>query len=419
MSKSKLLLLATIAAVGIMPAGMAHAQNVLVNSDFSQGAPSTMGNHVNQFSPPGWTFGPGQSPNVVTVDGPGGYNYGTNGPQSDATGTGNIQHYLDIANGGNSFYQTFTPTCSGNVEFGGAFSTRGNGAARASIAIRQGNGLNGTLVGTTQQTNLPRGTSMTDPWRQVSYTTALQAGQTYSFVVTMDNNSNFDDGFVEFDNCPSTDSMIDLCCTPWTETKSGAALQPVPGPGGLFSNYTVKYQAIASSNTQMVAYANYLDAVDPAFEDLKGTFTVAAYGNGATPNSSGVSVPGAGQQQVNWGGTNGTYPSNAFWSGFPFQQNTWYGFTTTVIARDAQRNDLGLFEESCEPTTVYYRVQSMGGARSMVAGRPAQGSSGGFILQKSDGRRITSSEVLETKPKENRFDRRDIRKRPEPRQQRR
>ncbi|GGX60691.1 hypothetical protein GCM10011309_08160 [Litorimonas cladophorae] len=419
MSKSKLLLLATIAAVGIMPAGMAHAQNVLVNSDFSQGAPSTMGNHVNQFSPPGWAFGPGQSPNVVTVDGPGGYNYGTNGPQSDATGTGNIQHYLDIANGGNSFYQTFTPTCSGNVEFGGAFSTRGNGAARASIAIRQGNGLNGTLVGTTQQTSLPRGTSMTDPWRQVSYTTALQAGQTYSFVVTMDNNSNFDDGFVEFDNCPSTDSMIDLCCTPWTETKSGAALQPVPGPGGLFSNYTVKYQAIASSNTQMVAYANYLDVVDPAFEDLKGTFTVAAYGNGATPNSSGVSVPGAGQQQVNWGGTNGTYPSNAFWSGFPFQQNTWYGFTTTVIARDAQRNDLGLFEESCEPTTVYYRVQSMGGARSMVAGRPAQGSNGGFILQKSDGRRITSSEVLETKPKENRFDRRDIRKRPEPRQQRR
>jgi len=418
MSKSKILLISTIATIGFLPTSAAHAQNVLVNSDFSTGAPSSMGNHVNQFSPSGWTFGNGQRPNVVTVDGPGGYNYGSNGPESDATGSGNIQHYLDIANGGNSFYQSFTPTCSGNVEFGGAFSTRANGAASASIAIRQGDGLNGSLVGTTQRITLPRGNSKTDPWRRVSYTTALQANQTYSFVVTMDNNSNFDDGFVEFDNCPETDSMIDLCCTPWTEIKSGAALQPVPGPGGLFSNYTVKYQAVASSNAQMTAYSNYLDAVNPAFEDLKGTFTVAAHGTGATPSPSGSSVPGAGQQQVNWGGSNGTYPSNAFWSGFPFQQNVWYGFTTTIIARDAQRQDMGLFEERCEPTTVYYRVQSMGGARLMVAGRPGSSSSG-FVLQKSDGRRITSSEVLETKPKDTRFDRRDIRKRPEPRQQRR
>ena len=401
LSKFKLLLLTTLTSAMILPAGMAHAQNVLVNPDFSTNAPTSMGNHVNGFSPPGWTFGPGQRPNVVTVDGPGGYNYSTNGPESDATGIGEVQHYLDIANGGNSFYQTFTPECSGNVDFGGAFSTRANGRALASIAIRQGNGLNGALVGTTQQISMAGGTSMTDPWTQVSYTTALQAGQTYSFVVTMDNNSNFDDGFVEFDNCPTSDTMIDLCCTPWTEIKSGAALQPVPGPGGLYSNYTVKYQAVASTNAQMTAYANYLDAVNPAFEDLKGTFTVAAYGNGSTPSSSGTPVNGAGQQQVNWGGTNGTTPSNVWWNGYPFQQNTWYGFTTTVIARDNRRQDLGLFEEKCEPTTVYYRVQSIGGNARIagVAGGSTGATGSGFILQKSDGRRVTSTKSLAAAPK--------------------
>ena len=396
MSKFKIVLISTLAAIGVMPAGIAHAQNVLVNPDFSTNAPTSMGNHVNSFNPPGWTFGNGQRPNVVTVDGPGNYNYGTNGPESDASGVGSVQHYLDIANGGNSFYQSFTPECSGNVRFGGAFSTRGNGQARASIAIRENDGLTGTLVGTTQQISMARGTSMTDPWTDVSYTTTLTGGNTYSFVVTMDNNSNFDNGFVEFDNCPQSDTMINLCCTPWTEIKSGAALQPVPGAGGLYSNYSVKYQSVAASNTQMVAYANYLDAVNPAFEDLKGTFTVAAYGNGTNPSTSGVPVPGAGQQQVNWGGSNGTYPSNTFWNGFPFQQDTWYGFTTTVIARDSQRQDLDLFSDSCEPTTVYYRVQSLGGNRSSITGIIQGGNSDGFILQKSDGRRITSTKALKT-----------------------
>lgn len=395
MSKYKLLLMASITSAMILPASLAQAQNVLVNPDFSTNAPTSMGNHVNEFTPPGWTFGPGQRPNVVTVDGPGNYNYGTNGPESDATGGINTpQHYLDIANGGNSFYQTFTPECSGNVRFGGAFSTRANGFARASIAIRENDGLTGALVGTTQQITMSGGTSMTDPWTQVSYTTALTAGTTYSFVVTMDNNSNFDDAFVEFDKCPQTDNLIDLCCTPWTEIKSGAALQPVPGPGGLFSNYGVKYQAVPANNAQMSAYANYLDAINPAFEDLKGTFTVAAHGNGTTPSSSGTSVPGVGPEQVNWGGTNSTYPSNIWWAGFPFQQDVWYGFTTTIIARDSQRRDLGLFEEKCEPTTVYYRVQSLGGNARIVGG-----GSAGFILQKSDGRRITSSKSLATTPK--------------------
>ena len=414
MSKSKLLLFTTIAAIGILPAGLAHAQNVLTNPGFEDNVASY--NNGNNFPSGvvGWTFASGQGPNVVKVDGPNGYNYGTNGPESDAnasTGSGTPQHYLDIRDGSNSFHQTFTPECSGNVRFGGSFSGRGNRGARASIAIREGsNGGSGALVGATNQVTIPSGNSQTTPWTDVSYTTSLNAGQTYSFVVTMDNQANFDDGYVEFDNCPSTDSMINLCCTPWTEIKSGAALQPVPGPGGLFSNYTVKYQAVASTNAQMVAYANYLDAVVPAFEDLKGTFTVAAYGNGSTPSSSASNVSGAGQQQVNWGGTNSTYPSNAFWSGYPFQQDTWYGFTTTVIARDAQRQDLGLFEENCEPTTVYYRVQSMGGARSMINGRTAPGSSSNFILQKSDGRRITSTEVLKTTPKkvDPRLIRRDI-----------
>ena len=102
------------------------AQNILVNGGFESNPPSGLGNNIGHSVSP-WTLGSGNSSNVVRVDGPGGYDYGTAGPQSDASGvTNSPRHYLDITNGSNNFYQSFTPKCSGTVTAGGFFSTRAN-----------------------------------------------------------------------------------------------------------------------------------------------------------------------------------------------------------------------------------------------------------------------------------------------------
>ncbi|HKR64362.1 MAG TPA: hypothetical protein VJZ00_11575 [Thermoanaerobaculia bacterium] len=179
----------------------AFAQNVLVNGDFESSGPPALvnGNNINHPAPP-WVFGSGNQPNVVQVDGPGGYNYSNNGPESDAThpGAGIPQHYLDIANGSNDFYQSFTPKCDGVVVFGGSFSTRADSSGTATVTLRKGVGTSGAIVGVTNTVTLPAGNSATDPWTPVSYTATMVAGQTYSFVVSMDNNMNFDEGFVRY-----------------------------------------------------------------------------------------------------------------------------------------------------------------------------------------------------------------------------
>ncbi len=177
--------------------------NELLNADFETNPPTGYGNHIGWPILP-WVLGSGQTSNVVEVDGPGGLDWlGNWGPESDASapGAGIPQHYLDIASGENTFYQTFSPECSGEVNFGGYFSTRANLPGQASVTIREGTGLNGAVVGVTTTVNLPGGNSEIDPWTLVEDSVFLTAGNTYSFIVFMDNNMNFDNGFVE-SGCP-------------------------------------------------------------------------------------------------------------------------------------------------------------------------------------------------------------------------
>lgn len=194
-----------LAAALLLGMTMPALSNVLTNGDFEDTPPGNMGNNFTNVGAP-WIYGSGQGPNVVKVDGVGGYNYGSNGPESDASGAfaGVPQHYLDIRDGDNDFYQLFTPLCTGEVIYSASFSTRANGAGVAGITIVQDS--DGSIVGARQQTNLPAGNSMTDPWIQVSYTTSLTAGTAYRFLVDMDNNMNMDNAVVEFtENCPAYD----------------------------------------------------------------------------------------------------------------------------------------------------------------------------------------------------------------------
>ena len=94
--------------------------------------------------------------------------------------------------------------CTGNIELGGFFSTRANSPGTARVRLYEGVGTGGNLVGQSTTVNLPGGTSASDPWTQVSTTLPVQTGTVYSFVVNMNNSTNFDEAFINQPNCLTT-----------------------------------------------------------------------------------------------------------------------------------------------------------------------------------------------------------------------
>ena len=342
-------------AVSLLAAGTGLAQNVLVNSDFESNPPPNFGNNI------GWSIAPwiraGSRSNVVTVDGPGGYDYGTNGPESDASapGAGIPQHYLDIANGTNYFYQTFTPRCSGLVTFGGFFSTRANLNGTARVEIHQGNdGPLGTLVGATNSVSLTEVISKTAPWAKVSFTATLAASRTYSFVVYMDNNLNFDNGFVTYvDHC-----LPDPCCPPWSLStleesllpKSSDVSSPVVGAA-----FTLLFKPTAAVSGAMQAYINYLNLVNPAITQITIQFKLYDGGTGSTPvigTQLGTSY------YVTWsaGSTTGPFPPPTFFSdpAETLRIDHWYIVHTNIYLENGQT----FFSDSCANNDVMVRPQS-------------------------------------------------------------
>ena len=188
----------------------ANAQNLIANPGFENNPPAANGNNIGHGVAP-WTLGPGNQSNVVKVDGPGGFNYGNGGPQSDASnngtgaGAGVQQHYLDIASGANDFYQSFqVPLCGSasgqtrQVNFSGWFSTRDNLSGNGAIRIRSGAGLAGAILATVTVSLPAPASSGTAPWVLASGTVTVQAGNTISYVVSMDNNLNFDEASLSF-----------------------------------------------------------------------------------------------------------------------------------------------------------------------------------------------------------------------------
>jgi hypothetical protein len=232
----------------------ATGPNVLVNGDFENNPPPNLGNNIGWPIPP-WVLGTsGQTSNVVKVDGV--YNYGTNGPWLDASGSAVSvkRHYLDIANGSNDFYQSFTPQCSGEVDFGGFFSTRANLPGTASVRIVQGVGTGGPVIGATNTISLPGGNSAHDPWTPVSFTVNVTAFTTYSFVVQMDNNMNFDEGFVRYRiDCGSTPTPTPTpTSTPPTPTPTSTPCAQVTGEARCLPNGGYSYTFTVTNNSGSV-----------------------------------------------------------------------------------------------------------------------------------------------------------------------
>lgn len=203
-------LLTILLGAGALPASVA-AQNQIENSGFEEFEGPSLGNNLNNTSIGDWQTTGNSGTNVVRVDGPGEvpgqpgeFEY-VRGPEFDATnpGAGIRQQYLDVIDGSDDFFQTFTAaSCPipGQVQryrISGFFSSRADRAGNSlsgsgAIRIREGAGVTGDIVAgpdlsLTIQDRLN--------WTQVSGDYVLVPGETYSFVVSMDNNINFDDAF--------------------------------------------------------------------------------------------------------------------------------------------------------------------------------------------------------------------------------
>lgn len=396
---------------------VASAQaNQLQNPGFESNPPSTgWGNHINHSISP-WVLGGGDASNVIKVDGGSSYTPGNQGPHADASGAsaGTVRHYLDIANGSNDFYQTFTAQCSGKVDFGGYFSTRGNASGGARVTLRKDAGFNGNVVGQTNQVNLAGGNSAKDPWTRVSYTANIVAGSVYSMVVSMGNNMNFDEAFVNFEtDCnpgspsggvavPSypidlvagavialPDVAADPCCPPINKNVIPEQLTPIfQTNGGSGANYRLNFSATPQFNSQMQGYLNYVHTMKPAINALISTWRI--YDKGAStsnnpPTSNGLGSM-VGQFFTNFRTTQPPQHGNMA-AGYPMQPNHWYRVQVGTYFNNNQR----FFPKKCESSQ--YLVNWRFNKSAMQQG----GNAGDLIV--SDGRKVLASVKVMAKGK--------------------
>ncbi|MEP1229720.1 MAG: hypothetical protein ABJG88_03505 [Litorimonas sp.] len=274
--KIKFLLSAVPFILATMSYGTASAQTnveLLGNPGFEDFNAPLFGNNLNTVSIAPWILGTGDDPNVVRVDGVGGQDY-IRGPEIDAAnpGPGINQHYLDIINGSNDFYQPFTvsacPSLSSQTYRAvGSFSSRANRAGNAlqtngSMTIRNGSGPTGTIVAGPDLSvaNLQNRTT----WTTLSGNFDLIPG-TYSFVVQMGDNANFDGSSLQ---------LTSLCLT---ATNNDYSATPIPASGGV---------------TPSVFVNDDIDSQTPTSSTVDVTLTNTGGVTGATINPDGtINIP--------------------------------------------------------------------------------------------------------------------------------
>tara|TARA_R110002050_G_scaffold94765_1_gene197082 strand:+ start:66523 stop:70323 length:3801 start_codon:yes stop_codon:yes gene_type:complete len=176
-----------------------ECQNLLIDSGFDNKTGLNYGNNIDVDISP-WILGSGDKSNIVKVDGAGGYDYGNGGPFEDAnplTGAGEDQYYFDVASGSNDFYQSFIVTNNAKLTYGGYFSSRDGRTGTARLRVFTGSsGSSGALVADSGTFSVSpiAGSSQNTPWQLFEGVVYILAG-TYSFVVSMDNDMNFDEGY--------------------------------------------------------------------------------------------------------------------------------------------------------------------------------------------------------------------------------
>ncbi len=252
------------------------------------------------------------------------------------------------------------------MTFRGFFSSRlgpaGPLGGTGSIAIRQGTGFNGQLVNQTPVASLTTAT-----WTPVQATATVVSGQPYSFVVTMDNNLNFDEASVIYNADCVPPTPANPCCPPF----SAQTLQDsfaYQGTGGISAPYTLKWAPPASLNAQMQAYINYI-GLNPGITNINIAFTAWNAGTGNAPGTTGAQVGGPNQRT--W--TENAAPSGStnFFNNGIMQVGTWYLIRSQIFLNDGQT----FFPADCATRSFYVRVQVAPGAPAAPVAPGAQGAS--------------------------------------------
>ena len=273
--------------------------NILTNGNFSilPSEPLGFGNNLSltNSSIPNWIFGGGSRPNLIKVNPspPDNFFYytsvGQGGPNSDVTNPGGLGYYLDIIDGANEAYQTFTvPLCgattSAPYRLSGYFSSRDGQVGSAAIRVREGAGLTGTSVAVSSIV-IPsnNGGAANATWNEVAYTVNLTPGQVYSYVIEMDDFANFDEAtLVPIGvGCAEVTAVVDIpqAAAPVGSTVNGTvsfantsantansptfSLQLSPGLAGVNATSPVLGTGVYNSATGVVTFPNVPATVAP------------------------------------------------------------------------------------------------------------------------------------------------------------
>lgn len=201
-------------------ASQAYAQaNLLVNGGFENGpshptrADGNLFVNMNVDGALGWyRAGPVQAywnsvnagvpkMNIVQVDGPGGFNYGLAGNQSDASGLHTMnrrRHYLEMF-GDEVVYQKFIAPCTGTMNFGAWFSTRTNSQQASAVEIV--GGVNPLLSSSIASAIVAPWTgtlnSVSDPWKLAEGQFNAVANASYIFRIRLPDRMNVDEVFLK------------------------------------------------------------------------------------------------------------------------------------------------------------------------------------------------------------------------------
>ena len=238
----------------------------------------------------------------------------------------------------------------------------------------------------------------------------MTAGQTYAFVVTMNDNLNFDEGSVTYTSAcvgtgdpggPLTETGAVLiphlytppnaCCPPWNQQTLSSSLAYQGGPGGITAPYGLIWQPPSTLNGQMAAYINYLHALNPAITSITISFALYPAGTGATPGSPGAEIG----QPVSGTWTAGSVLPTGSTNFLPqgvMQVGTWYTVGTTVSLNDG----ITFFSDDCANQAFSMRVQvatrAAGvGGKPAVEVRPAPGKIGAPLARGAGKGRFASA----------------------------
>jgi hypothetical protein len=164
--------------------------------------------------------------------------------------------------------------------------------------------------------------------------------------------------------CTPPPPVVNPCCPPWTSTLLADMLF-YQGSGGIAAPYTLIFKPASAFETQIQAYINYLNALNPAIHKIIIQFRLNDAGTGAAP--TGGPQVGSNQHFVIWSaGGNGT-PSNGVPNFFtlgvePMQVNRWYRVNTGIFLNDG----IQFFPKECADNSVAVRIQVQKSARGAV-----------------------------------------------------